>query len=202
MAFGIVAGQSVDLSPIDKKENDWELILTHTEHFEKGTPSKRITFSEPLNITSLPKFIKCELNLKGTSEQEYQSDGSPYFSISLGTGSYTFAQVEMRFDDSGAKRVVDLYSEIQSIGVNSKHSRSGVEGILRTVNEATYYASYYKDSSSPFLQKIEITDIREVVEDNNFILNEYLELQCSNSTDYSWITNINLDATFNLYGKF
>lgn len=35
MAFGIVAGQSVDLSPVDEKENDWELILTHTEHFEK-----------------------------------------------------------------------------------------------------------------------------------------------------------------------
>lgn len=202
MAFGIVAGQSVDLSPIDKKENDWELILTHTEHFEKGDSYKKITFSEPLNITSLPKFIKCELNLKGTSEQKYQLDGSPYFLISLASGSYTFAQVEMRFDDGGAKRVVDLYSEIQSIGVNSKHSRTDVEGILRTVNEATYYASYYKDSSSSFLQKIEITDIREVVEDNNFILSEYLELQCSNSTDYSWITNINLDATFNLYGKF
>lgn len=202
MAFGIVAGQSVDLSPIDKKENGWELILTHTEHFEKGTPSKRITFSEPLNITSLPKFIKCELNLKGTSEQEYQSDSAPYFLFYLANGSYTIAQVEMSFYDSGAKRVVDLYSEIQSIGVNSKHSRNGVEGIQRTVNEATYYAGYYKDSSSSFLQEVEITDIREVVEDNNFILNKYLELQCSNNTDYSWITNINLDATFNLYGKF
>lgn len=202
MAFGIVAGQSVDLSPIDKKENDWELILTHTEHFEKGTPSKQITFSEPLNITSLPKFIKCELNLKGTSEQEYNSDGSPYFLIFLSSGNNTLAQVEMKFYDSGAKRVVDLYSEIQSIGANSKHSRSGVEGIQKTVNETTYYASYYKDSSSSSLRKIEITDIREVVEDNNFILNKYLEINCSNDTNYDWITNINLDATFNLYGKF
>lgn len=200
MAFGIVAGQSVDLSPIDKKENDWKLILTHTEHETKSTGgTKNIELDgKILSTTLFPKQIRVELLLKGSASYSYFLENSPvearYSSYSSSTN---IVSVSMNFGYGVLPNKDNIYLFSNAISTSCSTT------VSRGIQKVVYYSSGYKKSDSSSTEQTVLIELGKngnsiiIPNDRYHVLNIY-----NGTTSSSGVNSFDMDITFNLYGKF